>query len=475
MASKELMGWDPDNKRWIKNAYLPGNRRKMLAISPRQLVKLYPDLTTTQTKDGTRVAANAWWEAQEKKLASDPLCDAIDRSIEQGRIKQRKIDAAIAVLERQGVQVSKELKSEIFLRATEIEPGEVVSNANRSLIDAYLKTQRAKVNTGSMSTDRYEASRNHVEAFAKWIGTTENESILSIDPTKWQEFYDWLGDQIAKHRKWRAGGKTGKRDGFSPAYARDIFNSTRLFVEWLGEIGQMAVPSNIRSKKMVFRVPKKKIETFSLEEVRTLIAGCTVEIGERTKLYLLLMLNCGMYQSDVSDLVWSEFDAKLGTITRKRSKTDDYENCPEVTWYLWPETLRLLKKYANNDKTILNQKKSADTGTNCISLLVTAKGGPLVAKTLQDEKGKKSDNIKSAYVRLANRLKVPTKPLMLIRKTSSTMLGDHKDYKFYAQYFLAQAPETTADGHYVRPSETEFKAACEWLWKQYAFDKPKAK
>ena len=136
------------------------------------------------------------------------------------------------------------------------------------------------------------------------------------------------------------------------------------------------------------------------------------------------MLNCGMYQSDISDLVWSEFDASRGTITRKRSKTGDFENAPEVTWYLWPETLRLLKKYANRDKTILNQKKTADTGKDCVSLLVTAEGRPLVAKSIAEEKGKRCDNIKSAYVRLANRLNVPAKPLMLIRKTSSSLLGN---------------------------------------------------
>ena len=469
MASKELMGWNDTEKRWIKNAYLPGNRRKMVSASPRQLAKLYPDLVTALTKDGTRVAANAWWEAKEKELATDPLCDAIDGSIQRLQMKQRKIDAALAALERQGVKVTPELRSEIFLSSADVEPEDAISNANRSLIDAYLKTQRGKVNTGDLSVDRYEASRHHVETFVTWIGTTDNESILSITPAKWQEFYDWLTDQIGRHRQWRSGGKVGKRQGFAAAYARDIFNSTRLLIEWLGDVGQMVVPGNIRSKKLVFKVRKKKIETFSKDEVRTLVGGCTDQIGGRTKLYLLLMLNCGMYQSDVSDLVWSEFDSKRGTITRKRSKTDDFENCPEVTWYLWPETLRLLKKYANHDKSILNLKKTADTGKNCVSLLVTAKGGPLVAKRLKGEKGKKSDNIKSAYARLAKRLKVPTKPLMLIRKTSSTMLGEHTSYKFYAQYFLAQAPRNTADGHYVRPSEAEFKEACEWLWREYAF------
>ena len=101
MASKELMAWDSANKRWIKNAYLPGNRRKMVAVSARQLAKLYPDQVTAQTKDATREVANAWWEAKANDLGSDPLCEAIDRSIDQARIKNRKIDAALAVLERQ--------------------------------------------------------------------------------------------------------------------------------------------------------------------------------------------------------------------------------------------------------------------------------------------------------------------------------------------------------------------------------------
>ena len=68
MTSKELMSWDSANKRWIKNTYLPGNKRKMVAVSARQLAKLYPDRVTAHTKDGTREAANAWWEAKAEDL-----------------------------------------------------------------------------------------------------------------------------------------------------------------------------------------------------------------------------------------------------------------------------------------------------------------------------------------------------------------------------------------------------------------------
>ena len=85
-----------------------------------------------------------------------------------------------------------------------------VSNANRSLIDAFLKTQRARVSTGGISPDRYEASRNHIELFAKWVATTDNESVFSVNPVKWQDFYDWLGEQIAKQRKWRGWREKGE-------------------------------------------------------------------------------------------------------------------------------------------------------------------------------------------------------------------------------------------------------------------------
>ena len=41
--------------------------------------------------------------------------------------------------------------------------------------------------------------------------------------------------------------------------------------------------------------------SLTVEEVKVLLAGC--DYSERTKLYLLLCLNCGMYQNDIAELV----------------------------------------------------------------------------------------------------------------------------------------------------------------------------
>ena len=46
-----------------------------------------------------------------------------------------------------------------------------------------------------------------------------------------------------------------------------------------------------------------------MEEVRALLAACD-GFSERTKLYLLLMLNCGMYQNDIAELRKDEVNWK---------------------------------------------------------------------------------------------------------------------------------------------------------------------
>lgn len=68
---------------------------------------------------------------------------------------------------------------------------------------------------------------------------------------------------------------------------------------------------------------------------------------DRTKLYILLMLNCGMTQKDISDLRVEEVDWQEGRIIRKRSKTSKHENVPTVSYLLWQETFRLLRQERN--------------------------------------------------------------------------------------------------------------------------------
>ena len=184
---------------------------------------------------------------------------------------------------------------------------------------------------------------------------------------------------------------------------------------------------------------------FTVEEVRALLAACD-GFSECTKLYLLLMLNCGMYQNDIAELHADELDLKAGTVKRARSKTR--ERGPVVTYRLWPETSELLRRHRSN------------IGDRA---LTTDEGNPLVRYWLEDGKMRRYDAIQSAWSRLATKMGGKTRLGMKhLRKTSASLLGQHPQFKFYANHFLADSPRTVADSHYVVPSDAEFFQA---LWK----------
>ena len=168
-------------------------------------------------------------------------------------------------------------------------------------------------------------------------------------------------------------------------------------------------------------------------------------------LYILLCLNCGMRQSDIAALRQSEVDWEAGRIRRKRGKTKEHENVPVVDYLLWEETARLLRKYRSKHPELA---------------LTNENNNPLKCETIIDGKVKRLDNIRSAYLRLQMKLKIPAKerkPLASLRATASTKLGDHSEFSRFAQFFLGHSPGTVADKHYVKPSGEQFDRAITWL------------
>jgi hypothetical protein len=120
-----------------------------------------------------------------------------------------------------------------------------------------------------------------------------------------------------------------------------------------------------------------------------------------------------------------------------------------VTYRLWPETLALLKKHRSDGELVLTSDE----------------GKPLVKEWLDGGRYRKYDVIRSAWERLAKRMGMKRSRLGLkhFRKTSASLLGEHPQFKYYTTHFLADSPKHMTEKHYVRPSETEFFEALEWL------------
>lgn len=424
--AKYLMTWVPNGRRWRKV-----HKGRAFVVSCRQL-------GVPETKEASWKAANAWWESQQDIEGED---ERLARASRIGRLvkdfagmdEAGRREAVEALL---GAGAFDKLVGQADTLLEGLSPpapgrsvGEQAENWKRLL--------HASCRGGQMSEGRYDAYCRRIAPFVAWMGP--GASIETIDEAKLEGYFGFLSEKLA-------GGE------YAATTAHEMLMTAKQFLRRLAEMRLIPLPGNIDSRRFRFNhSAPAKIETFTNAEVRAMLAACDGH-SERTKLYLLLCLNCGMYQNDIAELRQDEVDWRAGTITRARSKTRE-RGGPVVTYQLWPETFALLKAHRSPGELAL----------------ATTEGNPLVKYWLDQGKLRRYDAVQSAYNRLAARMGLAKHRLGIkhLRKTSATLLGKHPAYKFYANHFLADSPKGMADRHYVVPSGEEFCAALAWLRQQY--------
>ncbi len=448
MPVKPLMTWEPRSKRWQKKY-----RGKPYWVSPKQL-------GVPSTKEDSVVAAHDWWKAkqaeidEQEKQKEDPawdrireavgrltgrpansvedVCDLFVQTVQSGEKLPDWFQEAIVGSERLH-QIETQAKAGVALALGEVETERTVG----AQIGQWVKLLRASVATQTMSEGRWGKYKRDIAVFGKWLG--ESVPIDAITAAKLEEYWAWLVSQIDERR-------------FSPATAKGALMTAKQFIRRLAEVSLIPLPGNIDSRRFRFGDGPRTVIRLTIEEVRAMLAKAT----ERTRLFLLLMINCGMNQSDITELGEEEVDWKEGTITRPRSKTP---NGPVVRYKLWQETLELLKKLRAKGERPLNPRG--------MPVVLTTDEGKLLSRIwIEGEKERRYDAIQSAANILFNTLGWK-KPLKSLRKTSSSILASHKSYKYYVDYFLAHSPRTIAQKSYIAPTDEEFFEALAWLRKEY--------
>ncbi len=306
-----------------------------------------------------------------------------------------------------------------------------------TLVDQFLTNKRRLVDLKKLSAGRCDVLRVQLEHFRDWAG--QHSSARSINARLVNEYHAKLLGEVVDNRR-------------SEAYAKDIWAAFKQFVRWLwqNEILEQ-LPRNLDSTEL--RIARHVVtpEVFTLEEITMLLCKAT----DRTKLYMLLMLNCGMTQKDISDLRVDEVDWERGTITRKRSKTAKHQGVPTVTYPLWNET-----------RLLLHQER-AEQGQYA---LCNEQGGRLKCESLSESGAlQKIDNISSAFSRLQRTTKI-RKPPKLFRKTAASLINSNSKYASVAQLFLGHAPQSVAERHYLQPDLALLHAAIAWLAGQLKVD-----
>jgi len=424
MPKNYQMTWVPSSRRWRKV-----HRGKVYMLSCRQL-------GVPETKEASWQAANEWWE-REQGIADLPTeNDRVSRAVQVNRLVQEfsrldddgRREAVEALL---GAGAFDRLKAQ----AGTMLAGMDTPSPERTVkcqVDAWQTLLRGVCQSGQMSEGRYDAYCRNIGAFVDWIGP--ETAIDAIDEARLEGFFNHLSAKVGAAE-------------YSATYAHTLLMTAKQFVSRLAEMKLIPLPGNIRSRRFRFNhSAPAKIETFTVAEVRRLLAACD-GFSERTKLYLLLMLNCGMYQNDIAELRHEEVNWNAGTLTRARSKTRE-RGGPVVTYKLWPVTFHLLKKHRADGDLVVT----------------TDEGNPLVRYWIEDGKFRRYDAIQSAWTRLGQKMGGKIRLGMKhLRKTSATILGEHSQYKFFANHFLADSPKSMADRHYVRPNDAEFFRALGWL------------
>jgi integrase len=447
MARIYSMAWIPARRGWMKEY-----RGKKYAVSCRQL-------NAPETKEGSYQAANAWWAGKKAEIdrQNAPPAPGTPEAIAAllqawaGQPIETPEDYYVALLDLMNYYQDKPLPAAVVQAALGPERVKALEEGVNNLLDGprvppyrsvkaqverWVSTQHAQVAAGHMTPDQADNRRICLYHFRDWCGPA---AVDTIDGQKLQNYYLHCLQKVQERNE-----DPAHKAGWSSDYARKVFGTARGFVRFLWESGLVEFPKNI-NRKWRFGNGAKAVKTWTPAEVQQVIK----EAPGKLKLALLLMANCGFTQADVSDLGDEEVDWQSGRITRKRSKTGEWENVPVVCYKLWPQTFELLKKYRSGTERVL----------------LTESGKAYVRKELVSGKLVKADNIASNYTHLKKRLKF-RKPLKLLRKTAATLLESHPNYGRFTSFFLGHAPQSVKDRHYAQPSQELFDEAVTWLGQQ---------
>ena len=475
MPALELMTWVPDQKRWMK-----WYKGKMYARSPRQL-------GTEATKEASRAAANDWWEKKQAKIDEalgtpkkhpanvtkhyqeaienqrlhakwlrryGDTPDAPEKAAESEAIIEWLRDAlnldtppyplkpeqhnpviGLTVLNHHEYVRWRERFAQIR-REEKAETAPPPENTIRAHIDDYLAFRRGKVSAGKNTLGTFDTYRGRLLVFRKWVDPFA--SVETLNEALWERFYSHLAQKVAENK-------------MTQSTMVGTMNAAREFIRSRWERKFVELPRNLNSRALAVSPALQDIVLFTNDEIKSLFGKAL----PHEELYLLLMLNCGMYPVDIAMLKHSEVDWDAGRISRKRSKTRNRsENVPCVDYPLWKQTFDLLKRHRSEHRELV---------------LLNRNGAPLWKEVEKDGKIFRVSNIKCNFFRLQKKTSIK-KSLKLLRKTAASKLEEHEVYGRYAEYFLGEAPHSVASRHYVRPSKEQFDAAITWLGQQFGVE-----
>lgn len=434
------------------------------------------------SREGSRAAANAYWEAKQAELdalavpvqkphqaeyeryigiyrkqaqwcsqhlAENTEYDSIMRAATESAdalqhvLDHEKEPPAIDRWDRPFANISDEARAVWHDRLRHIRTAPAKKTI-RYHADKWLEKETVRARSGEISSDRFSSYRYAMNDFVTWAGGENSVEIIVTDFL--ESYHGFLLKEINKR-------EDKPEKGMARSYAKERMDVAKAFTFWLHERDLIPLPKILLNRKALrikLNASQHVPEIPPLEEVRALLHH--KDLPERCRLWLYLMANCGMYQVDVAKLRKGQVNLKKATITRKRSKTEHHPGVPEVTYKLWPATLALLRNHPCNHPVVA---------------LTNEDGGPLMRKWIDDDGNpQKISNIDSAYARWKRKNKV-TISLGKFRKCSANLLFNNKEFRGLHTLFLGHSKRSVAEISYTDADKHMLDDAVAWLGTQY--------
>lgn len=257
--------------------------------------------------------------------------------------------------------------------------------------------------------------KRDLNSFAQFVG--DSASIHKIDEKLWESWF--IDDRCKK----------GDSLSRSKAFVKYIYGCKETGFE---------LPRNIDLLKRTKSKGKNKHSQFSLDEIRFILNNTKGDM----RVFVWLMVNCGFTQIDIATLTPEMLHD--GYITRSRHKEKDGEDLPVVSWRLWDETKSLIEQFRSDKNGLLFTRE--DGSTWYLSETRTKPDG--------EERQSKDDRISDLWNEGFRQTYAPRLTLKFLRKAGShylptTNLGS-KDH------FLGHMPKTVGSSHYYTPHQDEF-------------------
>jgi len=378
------------------------------------------------------------WIVQFRYDKPSPYTKSVGPNKQHAETKKAEIEETTYLL-REGlisVPAGVDVATWIFTRGkVEKKPKAPSQNTICELADLWLSKRRLDVSAGQLSSSSYASDYCRIDKFKKFVSSKFSEASE-----------DKLSDILTSYQRTRLRSLVS---GAKPRTIKHELRTVEVMVRWGFREHHIQILPRCIEEYAKIKIPSPDPEFFTIDEVKMLYNAAP----GKSRLYMLLALNCGYTQMDISSLSHHMIDWDAGIIRRSRHKTDQPQEHK-----LWPDTRKFLQQYMTNP----NEHDLC---------LLGERGNPLLYECIRKNgKPYRVDTIRLAFNRIRKECDIAERTFTTLRNTGANAIAKNfQKTPWLVDMYLGHSEKATKK-FYVATQFDELHKATDWLACHFGMD-----